>query len=91
MSGKRVLVAVVCGFVTCVALVMLGEVAIGIAGRQVVRWLADGVPLTGWRHAFAATSDFFARYFALMSPLILVLSVSGAILAARALSKDATA
>ena len=91
MSRRRVLVAVMCGIVACVVFVVLGEVTIGMAGRQVLRWIAAGVPLRGWRQAFASVFDFFARYFAIMSPLILLACVSGALFLARLLSRHAAA
>src|SRR5262245_21015057 len=75
MSGKRQLVAVLSGVAACVLMVILGEIAIRLAGHQVLSWLAAGVPLTGWRQNFAATTDFFARYFAVMSPLLLLACV----------------
>ena len=91
MSNRRVFVAVFLGIAVCVVVVVLGEIAIGIAGRQVVRWMAAGVPVTGWRQTFASVSDFFARYFAIMSPVILLASVTGALLVARTLSRHAAA
>jgi hypothetical protein len=91
VSGRRVLVAVLCGIAACIVLMVLGEVAIGMAGRQVLRWMADGVPLTGWRQTFVGISNFFARYFAIMSPLVFLLSVSGALFVARVLSRHAAA
>jgi hypothetical protein len=91
VSGRRQAVAIISGVAACAAFVILGEVAIGIAGRQVLRWLADGVPLTGWRQTFADITNFFARYFAIMSPLILLTCVGGALFLARALSRHVAA
>jgi hypothetical protein len=91
MSGRRLLVAVLSGVAACVALVIFGEAAIRIAGHQVVRWIASGVPLTGWRQTFAMVFDFLARYFAIMSPLILLACVSGALFLAGMMSRHAAA
>ena len=91
MSRRQACVAVIGGLAVGVVVVVLGEVGIGIAGRQVLRWMAAGVPLIGWRHIFLGMSNFFARYFAIMSPLILVLSVTVALLVARSLLRHAAA
>ena len=84
MTIQQQLVAALVGVAVFVLLVVLGEVALRFAAQQVAQWLASGIPLTGWRQIFASVTYFFSRYFAVLSPLVLLACVSAAVALARA-------
>ncbi|HEX7253832.1 MAG TPA: hypothetical protein VF376_13195 [Thermoanaerobaculia bacterium] len=83
MTIQQQLMAALMGVVVFVLFVVLGEIALRLAGHQIAEWLASGIPLTGWRQVFASVTNFFSRYFWVMSPLVLLACVSAAVALAR--------
>jgi hypothetical protein len=91
MTIHQQLMAALVGVVVFVFIVLLGEIALGLASQQIKDWMASGVPLTGWRQSFAAIASFFSKYFAVMSPFVLLACVSAAVALARAWARRAAA
>jgi hypothetical protein len=91
MTIQQQLMAALLGVVVFVLIVLFGEIALGLASHQIAEWMASGVPLTGWRQTFAAIASFFSKYFAVMSPLVLLACVSASVALARAWARRAAA